>query len=612
MTTKFTNNAFATLSSGITNSTNTIQLTAGQGTRFPTVNSAAVTVTIATPAVVTWTAHGLLPNQAVIFSTTGALPTGITAGTVYYVVGSSITSNTFQVSASVNGAAVATTGSQSGVHTGSSDWFWATLTNASNVLEIVRVVARATDTITAFRGQDNSTANAYLANDRLELRPTAGAMNDKLDINQANYAFAPLASPALTGVPTAPTAAATNNSIQLATTAFVTTVATQNPLKTFTDTGAANAYVVTPNPAWASYVTGADLYVKIGAGNTNTTGVPAINVSALGSKNILNEDGSTPEANTLIAGQLYHLVYDGTQFEIIGTKASGVQGASIASAATVNLDTSTGDYVHITGTTTITAITLAQGRVRTVVFDGVLTLTNGASLILPSGANIITAAGDTAILRGEAAGVVRCIAYVPASGKAVVNKQPTRQTFASGSGTYTTPAGAVRLFARVVGGGAGGGAASNGGTNGGAGGASTFGTLTANGGGSGVGASGAGGAGGTASGGDINLTGSTGGTGLAIANVPGGSGGGSAMGAGGGGGAAGGGAGGGGGGANSGGFNGSGGGGGGGGYTEKLIIAPAATYAYSVGGGGAAGTGGNGGAAGAGAAGVVIVDEYYA
>jgi hypothetical protein len=92
------------------------------------------------------------------------------------------------------------------------------------------------------------------------------------------------------------------------------------------------------------------------------------------------------------------------------------QGADIASAGTVNLTTATGNYVHITGTTTITAITLAQGAERTVVFDGALTLTNGASLLLPTAANITTVAGDTAVFRGEAASVVRCVAYVRKDG----------------------------------------------------------------------------------------------------------------------------------------------------------------------------------------------------
>jgi hypothetical protein len=93
-----------------------------------------------------------------------------------------------------------------------------------------------------------------------------------------------------------------------------------------------------------------------------------------------------------------------------------VHGADIASAATINLETSTGDLVDVTGTITITAITLNDGHERTVRFTGVLTLTNGASLVLPGAANITTAAGDFAVFRGYAAGVVRCVSYDRASG----------------------------------------------------------------------------------------------------------------------------------------------------------------------------------------------------
>lgn len=102
-----------------------------------------------------------------------------------------------------------------------------------------------------------------------------------------------------------------------------------------------------------------------------------------------------------------------------GPELFNVKGADIASATTINLTTATGDVVDVTGTTTITAVTLAEGESRTVRFTGALTLTHGASLVLPGAANITTAAGDYAIFRGYASSVVRCVAYVKASGKAV-------------------------------------------------------------------------------------------------------------------------------------------------------------------------------------------------
>lgn len=77
--------------------------------------SATVTMTIASPCVVSLAAHGYANGTPVLFTTTGALPTGITAGTVYYIVGK--TDDTFQVAATADGTPIDTTGSQSGTHT---------------------------------------------------------------------------------------------------------------------------------------------------------------------------------------------------------------------------------------------------------------------------------------------------------------------------------------------------------------------------------------------------------------------------------------------------------------------------------------------------------------
>jgi hypothetical protein len=74
-----------------------------------------VTMTIASPCVVTWAAHGLASNTPIVFLTTGALPTGLTAGTIYYIIAP--LTNSFNVAATPSGSAINTSGSQSGVHT---------------------------------------------------------------------------------------------------------------------------------------------------------------------------------------------------------------------------------------------------------------------------------------------------------------------------------------------------------------------------------------------------------------------------------------------------------------------------------------------------------------
>lgn len=78
--------------------------------------SATVTITIAAPGVVTWTDHGLRVNDTIRFTTTGALPTGLAINTTYYVK-TVLSPNTFTVSASAGGAAITTSGTQSGVQT---------------------------------------------------------------------------------------------------------------------------------------------------------------------------------------------------------------------------------------------------------------------------------------------------------------------------------------------------------------------------------------------------------------------------------------------------------------------------------------------------------------
>lgn len=81
-----------------------------------TGSTATVTISNASPGVVTWTAHGLVVNRSVVFTTTGGLPTGLTAGTVYYVK-TVPTADTFTVAATPGGTAIVTSSAGSGVHT---------------------------------------------------------------------------------------------------------------------------------------------------------------------------------------------------------------------------------------------------------------------------------------------------------------------------------------------------------------------------------------------------------------------------------------------------------------------------------------------------------------
>ena len=98
MSVKFANNAFGTLSAGISASGTSITLSSGQGARFPSLSSG--------------------------------------------------------------------------------EYFYATLIDTSNNLEVVKVTARSGDVFTATRGQESTTARAFAIGDRAELRITAGGLED--------------------------------------------------------------------------------------------------------------------------------------------------------------------------------------------------------------------------------------------------------------------------------------------------------------------------------------------------------------------------------------------------------------------------------------------------
>jgi hypothetical protein len=204
------------------------------------------------------------------------------------------------------------------------------------------------------------------------------------------------------------------------------------------------------SPAMTAYVAGQHFYFKQAAGAN--TGATTLNVDSVGAKAITKKGTTALAAGDIPASAMVHVVYDGTQFQLmnvgtdVGITADGVdtltnksydlggtgnvltgsiaefntalqsesfatlagvesltnktfsgklgafldtngnyiqneQGTDIASATpTVPTD---GDYFDVTGTTGITAFTVAADRLFTLQFDGIVTLTHGAALILP-------------------------------------------------------------------------------------------------------------------------------------------------------------------------------------------------------------------------------------
>ena len=104
-----------------------IQIFAGVSDRLYTLNNttqtwvpcskvATCTISNASPAEITYNSHGFAAGDPVVFSTSGSLPTGLTVGTVYYVIAAGLADNTFRVSATAGGSAINTSSRGSGTH----------------------------------------------------------------------------------------------------------------------------------------------------------------------------------------------------------------------------------------------------------------------------------------------------------------------------------------------------------------------------------------------------------------------------------------------------------------------------------------------------------------
>lgn len=109
--------------------------------------------------------------------------------------------------------------------------------------------------------------------------------------------------------------------------------------------------------------------------------------------------------------------------------------ASAAVAATVDLGGLPSLKVALTGTGTVTSFGTVPNRLRLLRFTGAATLThNATSLILPGGATLVTAAGDTAVATSDGSGNWRVVDYVRASGKPLAGPAAAEITDAGATG----------------------------------------------------------------------------------------------------------------------------------------------------------------------------------
>lgn len=140
------------------------------------------------------------------------------------------------------------------------DYFYATLIDTSNNLEIVKCTARSTDVLTITRAQENTTARAYSAGDRIEIRITAATFEEATAVENGEITEAKLADGAVTAAKLASGAAVANIATGgIATAKLADDAVTQDKfaghfLAGFSGQGSFNFNNSTPNSI--AYVTG--------------------------------------------------------------------------------------------------------------------------------------------------------------------------------------------------------------------------------------------------------------------------------------------------------------------------------------------------------------------
>jgi hypothetical protein len=183
-----------------------------------------------------------------------------------------------------------------------SQYFYCTLANNTTTVEIVKVTARSSDTFTVVRAQDNTSASAWNAGDKIELRLVAANLNNFPKLNEANT----FSQAQTFSVPIAPSSGGTGLS----------------------SSGTSGNVLTSNGTSWVSQA------LPIRSGSTTvtlTSSSPNATLTAASSQYILIQNDSTkpigasvtlPDMTTLVTGVNYFSFTNSTPY-IVALKDSG-------------------------------------------------------------------------------------------------------------------------------------------------------------------------------------------------------------------------------------------------------------------------------------------------
>ena len=239
--------------------------------------------------------------------------------------------------------------------------------------------------------------------------------------------------------------------------------ALQNGSYTYaTSSSAANTYSATLAHPPAAYTAGLTALIKFTNANT---GAATINLNSLGAKNIKHLDGSALNSGDIASGMIALLIYDGTNFQLVGLNPANyvtqtqhqndtpTYAASTTAANTYTATLSPAPTAYTAGMRVSILFTNANTGAATINLNslGAISITKNSGVALQAG---MISAGMFAILVYDGT-------QFQLANPGITITSINVQTFTS-SGTYTPTPGMKYCYARcVAGGGSGGSIATN-------------------------------------------------------------------------------------------------------------------------------------------------------
>lgn len=114
-----------------------------------------------------------------------------------------------------------------------------------------------------------------------------------------------------------------------------------------------NSYTLTLSPALTAYALGQQFNVLFTNANT---GAATLNINGLGAKAIKRNGSKATKVGDILAGQVFSLYYDGTDFQMVGRVTTDWSptalslGDGVANGATLSLNSGAGIYVNFDST----------------------------------------------------------------------------------------------------------------------------------------------------------------------------------------------------------------------------------------------------------------------